>query len=95
MQTEVTVLGGLPITVEFRKCGAEPDVGIMSDYIDEWYIVEIAGRPLRKKEKCDWLYARIEKAKEEDKICEACYNAAEGYREQAEIDRWESSRDWD
>lgn len=95
MQTEIRVLGGLLITVEFSMGNAEPDVGIMSDYIDEWYITEIAGRPLRKGEKCDWLYKRIEARKgEEDRITEACFEAAEGYRDQAEIDRWESSHDY-
>lgn len=42
-----------------EACRAEPDVGIMSDYVDDWHIVEIAGRPLRKKESADWLYRRI------------------------------------
>ena len=74
MQTEVTILGGLTVTVEFTPCSAEPDVGIMSDYVEEWSIVEIAGRPLRKKESADWLYRRIEATKgAEDKILEACY----------------------
>ncbi len=76
MQTEIRVLGGLPITVEFSPCRAEPDVGIMSDYVEEWYIVEIAGRPLRKGEKCQWLYDRIEAKKgEEDRILQACFEA--------------------
>ena len=35
MQTNVKVLGGLEITVEFTACRAEPDVGLMSDYFDE------------------------------------------------------------
>lgn len=69
---DVTVLGGLQITVEFTTSGAEPDVGIMSSYVDEWYITHISGRPLRKKEKCDWLYDRIAKAGEEEIIIEKC-----------------------
>lgn len=93
MEATVKVLGGLEITVEFSMGRAEPDVGIMSDYIDEWYIIEIAGRPLRKNEKCDWLYNRIDAAKEDDKVSQACYDAADAYREQAEIDRWEASHD--
>lgn len=91
MQTEVTVLGGLSITVEFTMYGAEPDVGIMSDGVEEWSIIEIAGRPLRKKESADWLYRRIEATKgTEDKILEACYEAIEGYRQQAEEDAAEA-----
>ena len=49
MQATVKVLGGLEITVEFTACGAEPDVGIMSDYFEDWSICEIAGRTLRTK----------------------------------------------
>lgn len=79
MQIDIRVLGGLEITVEFSIGRAEHDVGIMSDYVDEWYIVAIAGRTLRKGEKCDWLYKRIEAAKEEDKIVEACCECAGDY----------------
>lgn len=81
MQTEVAILGGLTVTVEFTMYGAEPDVGIMSDGVEEWSIIEIAGRPLRKKESADWLYRRIEATKgTEDKILEACYAAIEDAR---------------
>ena len=81
MQATVTILGGLEITVEFTACRAEPDVGLMSDYVEDWHIVEIAGRPLRKKESADWLYSRIDSRKgEEDHILQACYDAMEGAR---------------
>lgn len=81
MQATVTILGGLEITVEFHACGAEPDVGIMSDYVEDWHIVEIAGRALRKNEKADWLYRRIDATKgTEDKILEACFSAMESAR---------------
>lgn len=78
MQTTVTVLGGLEITVEFKPCRAEPDVGLMSDYVEEWEIVEIAGRALRNKESAAWLYNRIDAKKgEEDRILQACYDRME------------------
>lgn len=81
MQTNVKVLGGLEITVEFTACSAEPDVGIMSGYVDDWHIVEIAGRALRKKESADWLYRRIDSRKgEEGRILQACYDAMEDAR---------------
>lgn len=81
MQATVTILGGLEITVEFKACRAEPDVGLMSDYVEDWHIVEIAGRPLRKKESADWLYSRIDSRKgEEDRILQACYDAMEDAR---------------
>lgn len=41
MQATVTILGGLEITVEFKACRAEPDVGLMLDYFEDWSIVEI------------------------------------------------------
>jgi hypothetical protein len=79
MQATVTILGGLEITVEFKACRAEPDVGIMRDYVEEWSICEIAGRPLRKKESAAWLYKRIDAKKgEDDRILQACYDAMEG-----------------
>ena len=74
MQTNVKVSGGLEITVEFTACGAEPDVGIMSDYFEDWSICEIAGRPLRKKESAEWIYKRLSK-RDESAIEEAIYAA--------------------
>ena len=79
MQTTVKVLGGLKITVEFTACGAEPDVGIMSDYFEDWSICEIAGRPLRKKESAEWIYKRLSK-RDNEAIEEAMYSAMEGAR---------------
>lgn len=93
MQTEIRILGGLPVTVEFTVCPAEPDVGIMNDYIDEWEIVEVAGKPCKKSP--SWLYTRIENTSgEEDRIVCECFDALNGYREQAEIDRWEAMQDY-
>ena len=81
MQATVKVMGGLEITVEFTACRAEPDVGLMSDYFEDWSICEIAGRPLRKKESANWLYKRIDETKgEEDRILQACYDAMESAR---------------
>ena len=81
MQTTVKILGGLEITVEFDACGADRSVGIMSDYVENWHIVEIASRPLRKKESANWLYKRIDETKgEEDRILQACYDAMESAR---------------
>ena len=79
MQTTVKVLGGLEITVEFTACGAEPDVGIMSDYFEDWSICEIAGRPLRKKESAEWIYKRLSK-RDNEAIEQAMYSAIEGAR---------------
>lgn len=87
MQTEITVLGGLPVTVEFNILTAEPDVGIMSDYIDEWSITEVASKPSKKS--LDWLYKLIGDVEgEEDRIVEACFNAVQDAREEYEIERF-------
>lgn len=77
MQATVKVLGGLEITVEFTVRGAEPAVGLMSDYVEDWHIVEIAGRPLRKKESAEWIYKRLSK-RDNEAIEEAMYSAIEG-----------------
>lgn len=80
MQTEVTILGGLSVTIQFSLQAAEPEVGIMNSYVEDWEIVAIAGRKLRKAEKCDWLYRRIDAKKgEEAKIMEACAMASEDF----------------
>lgn len=69
-QVHMTVLGGLPITVEYSIEQPDMSVGIWGGSVDEWSIVAINDRPVKKEPK--WLYARIEKAREEDKIIEAC-----------------------
>lgn len=71
---DMTVLGGLPVTIEYTVQGAEPDVGIMSAYVDEWYITAINGRPVKV---CRWLDKRIEETKgETDRILEELNEAA-------------------
>jgi len=63
---DITVLGGLPVTVEFTLCRAEPDVGIMSSYVDEWTIVAIHDRLCKRSPQ--WLYKRIDKKKNEEEL---------------------------
>ena len=82
MQTTVKVMGGLEITVEFTACRAEPDLGLMSDYFEDWSICEIAGRPLRKKESAEWIYKRLSKRDNEaieEAICAAMDDAKNDY----------------
>lgn len=77
---DITVLGGLSIEVEYSTGYEDGECGYPGHYVEEWYITAIAGRTLRKGEKADWLYKRIEAAKEEDKIVEACLeHAADDY----------------
>lgn len=80
MQTDVRILGGLPVTIEFTMQGAEPDVGIMSDYVEEWFVSHINSKTCKKSP--DWLYNRIQSRKgEEERILEACYEAAKGWQD--------------
>ena len=64
---EMRILGGLPVTVEFSIAGADRSVGIMSDYVEEWYIVAVNGKYAKKgaKNPFGWVDARIEKTKGE------------------------------
>lgn len=45
----VTVKGGFPVKVTGSIQPAEPDVGIMSSYIDDYTVTTLRGRP------CHWL----------------------------------------
>lgn len=65
-EADIRILGGLPVTVAYSVQSAEPDVGIMSDYVDDWYIVAVNGRvPKTKKGKAfAWIYSRLTKADE-------------------------------
>lgn len=70
---DMTVLGGLPVTVEFTTTGYDNrDVGLGVDDVEDWEITAINGRACKKSPR--WLYDRIAKTKcEEDRIIEACY----------------------
>jgi hypothetical protein len=69
MQTDIRILGGLPVTIEFT-----------SNCVEEWFVSHINGKACKKSP--DWLYNRIKARKgEEDRILEACYEAAEGWQD--------------
>ena len=72
---ETTVLGGLLVEVDFSVCPAEPDVGIMSEYVENWQIVGINGKA---KKNTDWILKRLSR-RDEAAITEACENAACGW----------------
>lgn len=84
-QLETRVLGGLPITVEFSMANADPDVGIMSEYVDEWYIIEVNGKKLKNTQ---WVEDRIHAKKgEEDRLVEEMTAHAN--------DRWSAADEYD
>jgi hypothetical protein len=70
---DTTVLGGLPVTIEFTTTGYDNrDVGLGVDDVDEWYVVAVNG-VYRKN--LQWIENRIYKTKgEEDRIIQACYD---------------------
>lgn len=67
-EVEVRILGGLPVTIEYNVAGAEPDVGIMSAYVDDWYIVAVNGKYAKKgaKNPFAWVEKRIAETKGEE-----------------------------
>lgn len=71
---DTTVLGGLPVTIEFTTTGYDnTDVGLGVDDVEEWYVTAINGKTCKKSP--TWLHDRIAKTKgEEDRIIQACYD---------------------
>lgn len=61
---DTTILGGLPVTVEISIVRAEPDVGIFSDYIEDWHITYVNGK--RKHHSLINALERNIRAKESD-----------------------------
>lgn len=61
-EAQVSILGGLLVDVEFTVAPAEPDVGIMSEYVD-WY--EIVGVNGKRKKNTDWIANKITPATDE------------------------------
>ena len=63
---DTTVKGGFPVTIWYNIGGAEPDVGIMSDYIDEWELTTPDGC------NCEWLKLS---EKDEQKLLDEVHEA--------------------
>lgn len=63
-ETEIRILGGLPVAIEYSVQGAEPDVGIGSSYVDDWFIVGVGDKreykPSKAAKAFAWIYKRIE-----------------------------------
>lgn len=64
MRLDTTILGGLPVTVEISIARAEPDVGIFSDYVEDWHIIRVSGK--RKHHSFITALTRRIRAKEKD-----------------------------
>jgi len=69
-EQDVTILGGLPVTVSFTIQRAEPDVGIMSDYPEDVYVERVKEKKIGDKF-AQSLGKRIDDMKGEyDRLCE-------------------------
>lgn len=69
MRLDTTILGGLPVTVEFSIAPAEPDVGIFDSYVDDWSIVAVGNGKRNTTKDAQRFHAMLEKkvrAKEPD-----------------------------
>ena len=76
METRVQILGRLQIAVEFSIQRAEPDVGIMDDFVYDWFITEVNGRvPTPSSLNCLYRWVEAQEGVEE-LIEEACMRAA-------------------
>ena len=73
-EIDTTVFNGFPITVKFEIHKPEPDVGIFSHYIDDFEIVRIGNKKVKKYP--SWLYDKIEKSPcEKEKLIEKLMEA--------------------
>ena len=68
MRANITILGGLPVEIEYQWERGDRSVGL-EEGIADWEIVAIGARARECKKRPDWLYRRIEATKgEEDRI---------------------------
>lgn len=74
---DTTVLGGLPVTIEFTTTGYDNrDCGGGVDDVDDWSIVAVAGRVCKKAPK--WIYKRMTAA-DDERVTEECYEHKGGW----------------
>ena len=64
---DTTILNGLPVTIAYTIGRPEPDVGIMSSYVDDWYITHVCGKT-KSNSFIDALHNRIMQKDEEARI---------------------------
>ena len=54
-------LNDLPLIVEYEIGEAQPDVGLPTEYVENWEIVGIGSRYFRKGENTKWIVERARK----------------------------------
>lgn len=77
-EIEITILGGLEVTIGFTIDPAEHDVGISESYVRDWDIVAVKNKPIKWNGSfAKALYNRICKAGEyvevEQKLIDGVY----------------------
>lgn len=72
-----TVFENVEIDIQFSICGAEHDVGIMSEYIEEWFVTYINGVKITNPQTIEKFCERVEANPKEFEIVEdAMYSIA-------------------
>ena len=57
IEHSTVVFDDISVEVQCKMQSAEPDVGIMGDYVDDWRVIEVEGDT--SKETCKLMEARI------------------------------------
>lgn len=73
---DTTVLGGLPVTVEFTTYYEDGECGYPGVVVDELFIVAVNGRACKKEPA--WIKRRMTKD-DEDRLYEEAYEQAKDY----------------
>lgn len=73
---DTTVLGGLPVTVEYSTYYEDGECGYPGTCIDELSIVAVNGRTCKKAP--EWIYKRMSKA-DHERLDEEAYQHAQDY----------------
>ena len=74
---DTTVLGGLPVTIEFTTTGYDnTDVGGGIDDVDEWSIIAVGGKTCNKAP--NWITDKLTGA-EGSRIMDECTEHQGGY----------------
>ena len=78
---DLRILGGLPVTFGCTVQPSDPEVGVNTPYIDDFYITAVNGKVV---EKADWLEKRIDSRKgERDRIEQALWDEISARKEDA------------
>lgn len=66
MNTIETKICGIPCTVEYSIEPADKSVGIMSEGVEDWQIVALNGKTVKKQSHVNWLLKKMTHDDEQD-----------------------------